>query len=135
MTAPHDHIDTVSEFDWELVTFVVQWARYGGPDPGEVFSRFGMTCSRMRERLDEIIAYVRRRPHRANAEQRELIALAERWLSVLPGDSPYSAPVAPSPEDALGVEGEPILSRGVWRWRKETFTARPQDDPAGVAAG
>lgn len=33
MTAVHDHIDSIAEFDWDLVTFVVQWARYGVQNP------------------------------------------------------------------------------------------------------
>ncbi|BBZ35789.1 hypothetical protein [Mycolicibacterium confluentis] len=124
MTAVHDHIDSIAEFDWDLVTFVVQWARYGGPEPEEVLPRFGMTCTRLRERLDEIIVYAHQHPDRMKAEQRELIVRVERWLSTLAEDSPYSAPVDSPPVDPLGVDGQPILSRGIWRWRQETLTTR-----------
>lgn len=119
MTESQQQYDIVSEFDWELLAFVVQWAPYGGPDPDDVLPNFGMTCTRLRERVEEIIAYARRRPHRVDAPRGELVDRAEVWLSTLTGASPFGAPVGVSAEkDELGATGQPTLSRGIWRWRR-----------------
>jgi hypothetical protein len=117
MTESQHPYDIVSEFDWELVTFVVQWAHYGGPDPDDVLPNFGMTCTRLRERVEEIIGYARRRPHRVAAERAALIDRAEQWLSTLTAASPFGAP-GRAGGDEFGAVGQPTLSRGVWRWRR-----------------
>ena len=119
MTDADRRSDIVSEFDWELLTFVVQWASYGGPSPEDVLPNFGMTCIRFRERVEEIIDYARRRPHRVGPERRELVGRAAEWLSTLTDDSPYGRPTPAEPEavDPLMAEG-PTLTRGVWRWQR-----------------
>jgi hypothetical protein len=107
------YVDTLSEFDWDLVTFVVRWARYGGPDPEEVLPSFGMTCDRLRERLGQIVVHAHQRPDQVTAAQKELVACAERWLSTLdPGPANGTRAGAD-----LSELGRPTLRRGVWRWQ------------------
>ncbi|MGA5536188.1 hypothetical protein [Mycolicibacterium nivoides] len=115
MTSGSRCADALSEFDWDLVTFVVRWARYGGPDPEEVLPNFGMTCARLRERLGQIVEYTDRHPHRLTAAQKELVARAERWLSTL--DAGQSNGTAADGADLLEVQGQPTLRRGIWRWQ------------------
>jgi hypothetical protein len=120
MTESQGQYDIVSEFDWELLAFVAQWAHYGGPDPDDVLPNFGMTCTRLRERVEEIIGYARRRPHRVAAERGALVDRAEQWLSTLTEASPFGVTVRPEAvqEDEFGAVGQPTLRRGVWRWQR-----------------
>lgn len=45
----------VDRFDWEIVTYVVKWAPYGGPREDDVMPTFGMTCQELGKRFNVIV--------------------------------------------------------------------------------
>lgn len=67
----------VDRFDWEIITFVVRWAPYGGPKEDDVMPTFGMTCEELQKRFTAIVsALIRSESLRVTRGQHELLARA-----------------------------------------------------------
>lgn len=71
----------VDRFDWEIVTFVVKWAPYGGPREDDVIPTFGMTCQELQKRFTAIVnAMIGSETLRVTRRQHELLKRAVALL-------------------------------------------------------
>jgi hypothetical protein len=114
-------IVALDDVDWELVTFVMCWAPYGGPSEEQSLPRFGMTCPQLQTRFAGVIRKLGDF-HRARLSdaQRELIEQGQRLLaSQTVVDERTSVPRQSDVRfttDLAGATGHRSLRHGVWHW-------------------
>jgi hypothetical protein len=70
----------LERFDRDLLTFVLNWAPYGGPPDDECLIQFGMSADRVRQRCHELICTAR--PHEYEAPESQLLLRASRAAGV-----------------------------------------------------
>lgn len=71
----------VDRFDWEIVTFAVQWAPYGGPGDEDVMPAFGIMSHEFQKRFTVIVnALIRSDELRVTRRQHELLTRAVELL-------------------------------------------------------
>ena len=118
----------VDRFDWEVVTFVLHWAPYGGADDADVVPTFGMPYRRLEKRFAAIVNDLALRTVggevRLDRQQREVLRRAVKLLPEASGPPPMDSTVALSP-----TAGEWVVRRGLRHWRPRP--ARGVDAPAG----
>lgn len=74
----------VDRFDWEIVTFAVTWAPYGGPEDEDVMPAFGITRQEFQRRFAAIVnALIRSDELRVTRRQHQLL---ERAIELLKTD-------------------------------------------------
>lgn len=82
----------LTRFDWEIIEFVMRWQPYGGPREEDAMPLFGMTCARLAERFNELVA----------------IALhARRTPTTIPADHARKQPPRPVPLQAARIAQPP----------------------------
>ncbi|GAS91600.1 uncharacterized protein RMCB_5696 [Mycolicibacterium brisbanense] len=109
----------VDDFDWDIVTFILRWAPYGGPSEEECWPRFGMTCAQLHTRFADIMRKLGGFGHaNLSDRQRELVRQGQRLLATVTGEP---TPVPSTPDVRLATDlseapGHWSLRQGVWHW-------------------
>ena len=115
----------VDRFDWEVVSFVLHWAPYGGADDDDVVPTFGMPYRQLEVRFAEIVNELAVRTVggglRLDRQQRELL---RRAVKILPTEGQTGSGRPASPADSAATlsptDGEWVVRRGLRQWRPKT---------------
>ncbi|MHC9297511.1 hypothetical protein ACRCUN_34080, partial [Mycobacterium sp. LTG2003] len=73
--------ETVDQFDWDIIRYVVEWAPYGGPLDEDILPRFGMDAQRLNARFIELVSALTMGSGRLlNQRQRRLLDHARKLV-------------------------------------------------------